>query len=36
MLNNEAPGNGLLHGKVAVIYGAGERHRRGRGPCLRG
>ena len=23
MLNNEAPGNGLLHGKVAVIYGAG-------------
>jgi 3-oxoacyl-[acyl-carrier protein] reductase len=23
MLNNEAPGDGLLHGKVAVIYGAG-------------
>ena len=23
MLTNEAPGNGLLHGKVAVIYGAG-------------
>jgi 3-oxoacyl-[acyl-carrier protein] reductase len=23
MLNNEAPGNGLLRGKVAVIYGAG-------------
>ncbi|MCU1522176.1 MAG: 3-oxoacyl-ACP reductase [Arthrobacter sp.] len=23
MLNNAAPGNGLLHGKIAVIYGAG-------------
>jgi NAD(P)-dependent dehydrogenase (short-subunit alcohol dehydrogenase family) len=23
MLNNEAPGDGLLHGKVAVVYGAG-------------
>jgi 3-oxoacyl-[acyl-carrier protein] reductase len=23
MLNNGAPGNGLLHGKIAVIYGAG-------------